>query len=63
MIQIPSVSPSLPVPPLFAVIVVMFAALRRQRKKEPLIISKEDVRDNVVSYNDEGGGRGRAFRG
>uniref|UniRef100_A0A8C6MIU8 Cadherin-10 n=1 Tax=Nothobranchius furzeri TaxID=105023 RepID=A0A8C6MIU8_NOTFU len=28
----------------------------RQRKKEPLIISKEDVRDNVVSYNDEGGG-------
>uniref|UniRef100_A0A7N8WN30 Cadherin-6 n=1 Tax=Mastacembelus armatus TaxID=205130 RepID=A0A7N8WN30_9TELE len=26
------------------------------RKKEPLIISKEDVRDNVVSYNDEGGG-------
>jgi len=39
-----------------AVIVVLFAALRRQRKKEPLIISKEDVRDNVVSYNDEGGG-------
>lgn len=39
-----------------AVIVVLFTALRRQRKKEPLIISKEDVRDNVVSYNDEGGG-------
>lgn len=38
------------------VIVVLFAALRRQKKKEPLIISKEDVRDNVVSYNDEGGG-------
>lgn len=38
------------------VIVVLFAALRRQRKKEPLIISKDDVRDNVVSYNDEGGG-------
>ncbi|XP_028825785.1 cadherin-6-like isoform X2 [Denticeps clupeoides] len=38
------------------VIVVLFTALRRQRKKEPLIISKEDVRDNVVSYNDEGGG-------
>uniref|UniRef100_A0AAQ5ZG23 Cadherin Y-type LIR-motif domain-containing protein n=2 Tax=Amphiprion ocellaris TaxID=80972 RepID=A0AAQ5ZG23_AMPOC len=37
-------------------IVVLFAALRTQRKKEPLIISKEDVRDNVVSYNDEGGG-------
>lgn len=42
--------------PVSIVIVVMFAALRRQRKKEPLIISKEDVRDNVVSYNDEGGG-------
>ncbi|MBN3305016.1 CADH6 protein, partial [Amia calva] len=38
------------------VIVVLFAALRRQKKKEPLIISKEDVRDNIVSYNDEGGG-------
>lgn len=25
-------------------------------KKEPLIISKEDIRDNIVSYNDEGGG-------
>ena len=35
---------------------VLFAALRRQRKKEPLIISKEDIRDNIVSYNDEGGG-------
>lgn len=39
-----------------AVIVVLFTALKRQRKKEPLIISKEDIRDNVVSYNDEGGG-------
>lgn len=39
-----------------AVIVVLFTALRRQRKQEPLIISKEDIRDNVVSYNDEGGG-------
>uniref|UniRef100_A0A4X1TNR1 Cadherin-6 n=1 Tax=Sus scrofa TaxID=9823 RepID=A0A4X1TNR1_PIG len=38
------------------VTVVLFAALRRQRKKEPLIISKEDIRDNIVSYNDEGGG-------
>ncbi|TRY84120.1 hypothetical protein DNTS_026027 [Danionella cerebrum] len=38
------------------IIVVLFAALKRQKKKEPLIISKEDVRDNVVSYNDEGGG-------
>lgn len=39
-----------------AAIVVLFTALKRQRKQEPLIISKEDVRDNVVSYNDEGGG-------
>ena len=37
-------------------IVVLFTALKRQSKQEPLIISKEDVRDNVVSYNDEGGG-------
>lgn len=42
---------------VFTVIVVLFTALRSQREKmEPLIISKEDVRDNVVSYNDEGGG-------
>lgn len=38
------------------VIVVLFTAFKRQKKHEPLIISKEDVRDNVVSYNDEGGG-------
>uniref|UniRef100_A0A8C1YTH9 Cadherin 6 n=1 Tax=Cyprinus carpio TaxID=7962 RepID=A0A8C1YTH9_CYPCA len=41
---------------ILLLIVVLFAALKRQKKKEPLIISKEDVRDNVVSYNDEGGG-------
>ncbi|KAG7527095.1 cadherin-6-like [Solea senegalensis] len=33
---------------ILLMIVVLFAALRRQRKKEPLIISKEDVRDNVA---------------
>ncbi|XP_076014506.1 cadherin-6-like [Genypterus blacodes] len=37
-------------------IAVLIAALRLQRKKEPLIISKEDVRDNIAIYNDEGGG-------
>lgn len=38
-------------------IVVLFTTLKRQREKlDPLIISKEDVRDNVVSYDDEGGG-------
>ncbi|KAL2097588.1 hypothetical protein ACEWY4_006795 [Coilia grayii] len=41
---------------LLLMIVALFSALKRQRRKEPLIISKEDVRDNVVSYNDEGGG-------
>uniref|UniRef100_A0A8C5F8M7 Cadherin-6-like n=1 Tax=Gadus morhua TaxID=8049 RepID=A0A8C5F8M7_GADMO len=41
---------------ILLMIVVLFTALRRQRKQEPLIVSKEDVRDNVVSYNDEGGG-------
>uniref|UniRef100_A0A4W5K379 Cadherin-10 n=1 Tax=Hucho hucho TaxID=62062 RepID=A0A4W5K379_9TELE len=41
---------------ILLMIIVLFAALKRQKKKEPLIISKEDVRDNVVSYNDEGGG-------
>lgn len=35
---------------------MLFVALKRQRKKEPLIISKDDVRDNIVTYNDEGGG-------
>lgn len=41
---------------ILLVIVVLFAAMKRQRKKEPLILSKEDIRDNIVSYNDEGGG-------
>ncbi|KAM5126219.1 LOW QUALITY PROTEIN: cadherin-10-like [Callospermophilus lateralis] len=41
---------------ILLVIVVLFAALKRQRKKEPLILSKEDIRDNIVSYNEEGGG-------
>ncbi|XP_051944388.1 cadherin-6-like isoform X2 [Hippocampus zosterae] len=37
-------------------IIVMSIILTRQRKKEPLIVSKEHIRDNVLSYNDEGGG-------
>ncbi|KAM8811247.1 cadherin-9 isoform 3-T3 [Eudromia elegans] len=41
---------------ILILLVVLFAALKRQRKKEPLIISKDDVRDNIVTYNDEGGG-------
>lgn len=34
---------------------VLFITLRRS-KKEPLVISEEDVRENVVTYDDEGGG-------
>ncbi|XP_060794727.1 cadherin-10-like isoform X2 [Neoarius graeffei] len=42
---------------ILLIIVVFFTALKRQREKlDPLIVSKEDVRDNVVSYDDEGGG-------
>ncbi|XP_050826780.1 cadherin-9 isoform X2 [Serinus canaria] len=41
---------------ILLVLIVLFTALKRQRKKEPLIISKDDVRDNIVTYNDEGGG-------
>ncbi|XP_053571799.1 cadherin-10-like [Bombina bombina] len=41
---------------ILLLIVVLFAALKRQSKKEPLVLSKEDIRDNIVSYNDEGGG-------
>nr|XP_023671986.1 cadherin-18-like [Paramormyrops kingsleyae]XP_023671987.1 cadherin-18-like [Paramormyrops kingsleyae]XP_023671988.1 cadherin-18-like [Paramormyrops kingsleyae]XP_023671989.1 cadherin-18-like [Paramormyrops kingsleyae]XP_023671991.1 cadherin-18-like [Paramormyrops kingsleyae]XP_023671992.1 cadherin-18-like [Paramormyrops kingsleyae] len=38
-------------------IVVLFITLRSKKgKKEPLIISEEDVRENVVTYDDEGGG-------
>ncbi|XP_029003393.1 cadherin-18 [Betta splendens] len=36
-------------------IVILFITLR-QNKKEPLIISEEDIRENVVTYDDEGGG-------
>ncbi|KAK3559712.1 hypothetical protein QTP86_017701 [Hemibagrus guttatus] len=42
---------------ILLMIVVLFTALKRQQEKlDPLIVSKEDVRDNVVSYDDEGGG-------
>ncbi|XP_051006951.1 cadherin-12 [Acomys russatus] len=37
-------------------IVVLYIALRRQRKKDTLMTSKEDIRDNVIHYDDEGGG-------
>lgn len=34
---------------------ILFITLWRS-KKEPLIISEEDIRENVVTYDDEGGG-------
>ncbi|MEJ1275798.1 hypothetical protein NN561_006696 [Cricetulus griseus] len=40
----------------FRTIVVLYVALRRQRKKDTLMTSKEDIRDNVIHYDDEGGG-------
>ncbi len=39
-----------------AVIVVLYVGVRRQKKKETLMTSKEDIRDNVIHYDDEGGG-------
>ncbi|XP_048472395.1 cadherin-18-like isoform X2 [Rhincodon typus] len=36
-------------------IIILFITLKRS-KKEPLIISEEDIRENVVTYDDEGGG-------
>ncbi|XP_051785360.1 cadherin-12-like isoform X2 [Erpetoichthys calabaricus] len=40
----------------FGMIVVLYVGLRRQKNKETLMTSKEDVRDNVIHYDDEGGG-------
>uniref|UniRef100_A0A673CRN4 Cadherin domain-containing protein n=1 Tax=Sphaeramia orbicularis TaxID=375764 RepID=A0A673CRN4_9TELE len=42
--------------PYTAIIVVLYVGLRRQKKKETLMSSKEDIRDNVIHYDDEGGG-------
>ncbi|XP_071660597.1 cadherin-12 isoform X2 [Patagioenas fasciata] len=40
----------------YRIIVVLYVALRRQKKKDTLMTSKEDIRDNVIHYDDEGGG-------
>ncbi|XP_034744400.1 cadherin-18-like [Etheostoma cragini] len=38
-------------------IVTLFTQLRNKKaSKEPLILSEEDIRENVVTYDDEGGG-------
>ncbi len=40
----------------FAVMVVLYMGLRKHKKKDTLMSSKEDIRDNVIHYDDEGGG-------
>lgn len=37
-------------------VAALFAAQRRTKDKDALMTSKEDVRDNVIHYDDEGGG-------
>ncbi|XP_049717446.1 cadherin-12 isoform X2 [Elephas maximus indicus] len=41
---------------ILILLVVLYVALRRQKKKDTLMTSKEDIRDNVIHYDDEGGG-------
>uniref|UniRef100_A0A673II35 Cadherin-12 n=1 Tax=Sinocyclocheilus rhinocerous TaxID=307959 RepID=A0A673II35_9TELE len=41
---------------ILVLIVVLYVGVRRQKKKETLMTSKEDIRDNVIHYDDEGGG-------
>ncbi|KAA0724943.1 Cadherin-12 Brain cadherin [Triplophysa tibetana] len=41
---------------ILLVIVMLYVGVRRQKKKETLMTSKEDIRDNVIHYDDEGGG-------
>ncbi|KAL4657153.1 cadherin-18-like [Arapaima gigas] len=41
---------------LLAIVVLSVTLRSKKRKKEPLIISEEDVRENIVTYDDEGGG-------
>lgn len=45
------------------VVAVLFIHQRRKKEKEALMISQEDIRDNVIHYDDEGGGEAdtRAF--
>ncbi|KAG5841951.1 hypothetical protein ANANG_G00172500 [Anguilla anguilla] len=41
---------------ILLVMVVLYVGLRRQKDKGTLMTSKEDIRDNVIHYDDEGGG-------
>ncbi|XP_028933163.1 cadherin-24 [Ornithorhynchus anatinus] len=35
---------------------VLFAALRRQKAEALMVLEEEDVRENIITYDDEGGG-------
>ncbi|XP_056598950.1 cadherin-12a [Triplophysa dalaica] len=41
---------------ILLVMVMLYIGVRRDKKKDTLMSSKEDVRDNVIHYDDEGGG-------
>lgn len=39
-----------------AALVVLFVALRRQKQEALMVLEEEDVRENIITYDDEGGG-------
>uniref|UniRef100_A0A673CCH7 Cadherin-12 n=1 Tax=Sphaeramia orbicularis TaxID=375764 RepID=A0A673CCH7_9TELE len=39
-----------------ALLIALYMGQRRHKEKETLMTSKEDIRDNVIHYDDEGGG-------
>ncbi|XP_060899763.1 cadherin-12-like [Labrus mixtus] len=41
---------------LLMVVAALYMSQRRHKEKETLMTSKEDIRDNVIHYDDEGGG-------
>ncbi|KAM8838141.1 cadherin-12-like isoform 1-T2 [Synchiropus picturatus] len=41
---------------LLIILSVLYISQRRHKEKETLMTSKEDIRDNVIHYDDEGGG-------
>ncbi|KAM7378654.1 hypothetical protein PAMP_004265 [Pampus punctatissimus] len=41
---------------LLIVVAALYMSQRRHKEKETLMTSKEDIRDNVIHYDDEGGG-------
>ncbi|CAJ1087310.1 cadherin-12-like [Xyrichtys novacula] len=47
----------------FGIVAALYMGQRRHKEKETLMTSKEDIRDNVIHYDDEGGGEAdtRAF--